>query len=364
MAVPYTFANATTTIPLSELDANFNTPFILGSTEITLGDTVSTVEGLDFSTASFSTEAYFLSYITVDEGNIYIGHGDGSNRLNSIAIGATNLSSNTTGEENTAIGTGCLGVNTTGDYNTTIGSYSLVLNTTGDYNTALGSNVLSVNTTGSNNLSGGYLSLNANQTGSFNVAFGNSALNLSTSSSSTAIGYFSLKSNTSGSTNTAIGRESGYGSGTNANTTGSNNTFIGYSSVGASATASNVITLGNAAIATLRCQVTTITSLSDARDKTNIVDIPAGLSFIEALRPVSFDWNMRDGAKVGINEFGFIAQELLSAQNQTGITVPNLVSEENPDKLEASAGVLIPVLVKAIQELKAELDLLKSKVGA
>jgi len=71
------------------------------------------------------------------------------------------------------------------------------------------------------------------------------------------------------------------------------------------------------------------------------------------LRPVAFDWNTRDGKKVGIPEFGFIAQELQEAQASTGITVPNLVSTENPDKLEASAGTLLPVLVNAVQELAA-----------
>ena len=33
-----------------------------------------------------------------------------------------------------------------------------------------------------------------------------------------------------------------------------------------------------------------------------------------------------------------------------------LVFDKNPEKLEASYGRLIPVLVKAIQDLKAELD--------
>ena len=84
---------------------------------------------------------------------------------------------------------------------------------------------------------------------------------------------------------------------------------------------------------------------------------------MQALRPVSFEWNMRDGQKVGIPEFGFIAQELQAAQASTGITVPNLVSTENPEKLEASAGTLIPILVKAIQELKAEVDSLKSQLN-
>jgi hypothetical protein len=99
--------------------------------------------------------------------------------------------------------------------------------------------------------------------------------------------------------------------------------------------------------------------LSDIRDKTNVVDIPAGLSFVQALRPVAFDWNMRDGAKVGVREFGFIAQELQEVQAATGITVPNLVMDENPEKLEASSGTLLPILVKAIQELKAEFDAYK-----
>jgi len=82
------------------------------------------------------------------------------------------------------------------------------------------------------------------------------------------------------------------------------------------------------------------------------------------LRPVAFDWNMRDGGKVGMHEFGFIAQELQEAQVSTGIIVPNLVSTENPDRLEASAGTLLPVLVKAIQELLAKNDALEARLTA
>jgi len=39
--------------------------------------------------------------------------------------------------------------------------------------------------------------------------------------------------------------------------------------------------------------------------------------------------------------------------------VLDLVYESNPDRLEAKAGNLIPILVKAIQELAAEVELLK-----
>ena len=43
MAVPYTFANATTSIPLSQLDTNFATAITLGNTAVYLGNTVTTL---------------------------------------------------------------------------------------------------------------------------------------------------------------------------------------------------------------------------------------------------------------------------------------------------------------------------------
>jgi hypothetical protein len=109
--------------------------------------------------------------------------------------------------------------------------------------------------------------------------------------------------------------------------------------------------------------VTTITSLSDLRDKANIVYLDAGLDFIKAVEPVRFTWNMRDGGKVGEEDTGFIAQQLKLAQEYTGITIPGLVYEENPEKLEAGYGKLLPVLVKAIQELAAKVEALEARLG-
>jgi len=107
----------------------------------------------------------------------------------------------------------------------------------------------------------------------------------------------------------------------------------------------------------LRAQVTSITSLSDRRDKTNIIPIGEGLAFIKELNPVSFTWNTRDKAKVGIKSAGFIAQELLALQKQSAIGDNlDLVSENNPEKLEARYNNLLPVIVKAIQEESAEKD--------
>ena len=189
-------------------------------------------------------------------------------------------------------------------------------------------------------------------TGVSNSAFGASALSsLITSSFNSAFGDLALQSSTAGM-NTAFGAAAG-----NTLTTGSNDTFVGYDAQPSAVGASNEITLGNSSIATLRCQVTSITALSDIRDKTDIVPLTTGLSTVMALNPVRFTWNMRDGGKVGVKDSGFIAQDLQTVDDEW----LRLVYAENPEKLEASYGRLIPVLVKAIQELKAEVDLLRNQ---
>jgi hypothetical protein len=87
-----------------------------------------------------------------------------------------------------------------------------------------------------------------------------------------------------------------------------------------------------------------------------------GLGFIYELTPVQFDWNTRNGDKVDITEFGFIAQDLQDAQDKTGITVPGLVSDKIPDKLQASAGTLLPVIVQAIKDLSDKINDLDARI--
>jgi hypothetical protein len=57
MPVPYTFAAATTDIPLSELDSNFATAITLGNTSIQLGNTVSTLNNMTFPNVTISSVA-------------------------------------------------------------------------------------------------------------------------------------------------------------------------------------------------------------------------------------------------------------------------------------------------------------------
>jgi hypothetical protein len=195
-------------------------------------------------------------------------------------------------------------------------------------------------------------------TGLWNSAFGTLALASSVSGTgNSAFGMHSLQLTTSGQYNTGLGYYAG-----RTLTTGSNNSFLGAQASPSSNTVNNEITLGNSSISTLRCQVTSITSLSDQRDKTNIQPMPSVLSFIASLNPVQFDWWMRDGAKIGVADYGFIAQELQQAQNSNGFDWAQLVYEDNPEKLEASPGKLIPILVKAIQELAAKVAALEAAV--
>jgi hypothetical protein len=174
----------------------------------------------------------------------------------------------------------------------------------------------------------------------------------------TAVGSAAATNITTGSNNTVVGQGAAI-----ALTTGSNNIVVGSNAQVSTATTSNSITLGNSSNNVLRCAVTSITSLSDARDKKEVEDLNVGLEFIDGLRPVKFIWDDREEeGKHDIADFGFIAQDLKAAEEAVEMAdVLKLVYDENPEKLEASYGKLIPILVKAIQELSAEVKALKAK---
>ena len=252
---------------------------------------------------------------------IKIGPGSGDNLgIFSLAIGTLALSAST-GQSNTAIGF-LAGAN----------------QTTGFGNTALGTSSLKELLTTSNNTALGYSSLMQSKPNGIGA--------------NTAIGSETLVASTTGNENTAIGFSAG-----SLITTGDNNTCIGKGSQPSVGTVSHEVTIGDTRITALRCAVTTITSLSDARDKKNIEESTYGLDFVDSLKPVKFEWDTRDGAKKTVKDLGFIAQDLKEVDDE----YLGLVYSENPEKLEASYGRLIPVLVKAIQELSEEVKQLKNK---
>ena len=87
-------------------------------------------------------------------------------------IGSASLYNNTTGSYNIGVGHVSLYSNTTGSYNTGMGRTSLYSNTTGYRNTGLGHSSLYSNTTGYDNTGIGYDSLYCNTTGSSNTGIG------------------------------------------------------------------------------------------------------------------------------------------------------------------------------------------------
>jgi len=271
-------------------------------------------------------------------GNILIGDRAGTSMTNpsgNIAIGKDALDACVSNSQNTIIGNAAAGEATSGQ-NTVIGSGAGGAFTTGGDNTFVGR-------------AAGFFG-NPSQT----VAIGSTAMLTGGGSNCAAVGYAAL-SGVSGNDNTAMGHQAGDAIGS-----GSNNTCIGHDADVSTNGVSNEITLGNSSVSTLRCQVTSITSLSDARDKKDVEDANIGLDFINDLRPVKFVWDTRDGAKKDIKEVGFIAQELDEVQQKHGVEDHlQLVLKNNPDKLEASQGKLIPILVQAIKDLKKELDELK-----
>ena len=92
-----------------------------------------------------------------------------------------------------------------------------------------------------------------------------------------------------------------------------------------------------------------------------MVDLPVGLDFIKSVRPVKFKWQRRDPDRNdGKVRAGFIAQELQSAQ--TDCDYLDLILNDNPEKLEAKQGNLIPVMVQAIKELSAKNEALEARI--
>jgi trimeric autotransporter adhesin len=281
--------------------------------------------------------------------------------------------------------------NTTGGQNTAVGLNSLLLNTEGSYNSALGIQALNSNTTGSKNTAVGYQSLYANTTADNNTAVGSASLSANTTGTDlAAVGRNALTANTEGVGNTAIGDQAGYNT-----TTGDYNTFLGKSAHADAAGNDNCNVIGynvsgasgytTLGITTddIRAAhgVATWATVSDERYKKDIVDSTAGLSFINALQPRTFKYKTlgelpetfsayeEGSTKVFKNantNHGFIAQEIKAAIDADDSIKDGfrLWDDREDGSQEVAEAALIPVLVKAIQELSAQNDALTTRITA
>ena len=302
-----------------------------------------------------------------------------------VAGGVSNFA---TGTNNTAAGTEVFNdLDSGAEGNVGVGYRALYESThaNSDFNTAVGYRAGSRNENGGKNTFVG-ADAGRNTTSNFNVAVGYFALKGMrpsssdydvgvTGSSNTAVGPYCNRNTNSQNYGTFLGFNAQAHS-VNSFVSGDYNVVLGANATTASTSTGYSITLGHSDITSLRCQQTSISSLSDRRDKTNIIDSPYGLTFLNSIRPVQFTWKRRKllpheftrtDKFNGVTRLGFIAQELQAAQDAVSNTtkdIVDLVLNDNPRRLEAKQGNMIPVLVKAVQELSAKVDALTTRVTA
>jgi len=305
------------------------------------------------NTSSNTFIGYLSGYNIGSTGNVAVGHaamqgGGGNSAVSNVGVGFQALLSITTGGQNVAIGNASGDAISTGYWNTCLGSIA-------------GSNI--------------------------NVG-----------SANTLVGFTSGSGITSGSTNSALG-DSAYLSG-NYN----NSTCLGYN---AQVDASNQVQLGDSNTTTY-VYGSVANRASDIRDKADVQDTNLGMNFIMQLRPRMYRWdyredyrtkppvrpnaaeyegreeqyaadfaqwntdyaNWQEANKIGNlthdgthkrNRFhqGLIAQEVKQTMDAMGVDFggyQDFKVKGGDDRLTLVYEELIPPLIKAIQELKAEFD--------
>jgi hypothetical protein len=138
MAVPYTFATATSAIPLSQLDSNFATTITLGNTAIQLGNTVTTLNNMTLANVTISSVSTgfpnnYLANSNVIVGNTTLTLGStvssiGNLTLTNVTISSGNVTANVA--NSTIDGSNTVGYLTI-PQNSQNGAYNVVLADTG-----------------------------------------------------------------------------------------------------------------------------------------------------------------------------------------------------------------------------------------
>lgn len=396
----------------------------LGSRNVAIGESALDAMNLTSATDSYNIGVgYFAGgSITVGESNTLIGGlaGDALTDADfNVAVGKNALSSDTLGSFSVAVGINALeaqnftsgtqtyntavgglagGALTTGIDNTFLGGKAGKSSTTGQYNVYVGTDAGEALTVGSSNVAVGRGALEQDTKGSKTVAIGQGTLNAQNHTSATdshnaAVGYNAAVAVTTGVQNSVLGSLAG-----DSITTGNGNTILGYNADVNSGSAASRIVIGNQVvgegdnritvgvggnIATLELDGsdTSWAASSDERLKENITDSTAGLSFINDLRPVTYNWKKAKdvpsdlpqyvegseepclGITYGTELHGFIAQEVKTAlDNHPEVKAGQGVWNENPSTVQTLApSALIPMLVKAIQELTARVTELEGE---
>jgi len=399
---------------VSDIDGDASTPALRGT---------DANSGIYFGSDTVGISAGGTQKLLIGTGSatidgLTVGRGAG-NVSSNTAVGASALAANTSGANNVAVGYQAGYSNTTGQYTTAFGAQALYSNTTADKNAAVGYKALYSNTTGTGNNAFGIDALGLNTTGSNNTAFGDTALGYNTTSgNNTAVGYQALYTHVDSDVNAqnvALGYRAGYlatsyqntfiGAQAGYSTTGLSHTFVGNGAGSAVTTGSKNTILGrydgNSGGLDIRTSSNYIV-LSDGdgnprlyyngsvngwysietynfttASATNMCVTGAG-AIARSTSALKYKKDIRDLESIDINlfrpvrykskcevddqtidRFGIVADEV----HEAGIT--ELVTYSETGEVEGFAyDRMVPVLVKAIQELSAKNDALEARIAA
>ena len=350
MTVPYTFGTATSSIPLSQLDSNFATAITLGSTNVYLGNTTTTLVGFANLSSTLITSPTHnsgttLSLQTGGTTGLYI---DASQN---VGIGTTSPSYKLDVSGNGRIGSATisaspstggayieLGQDRTGDGVSYIDFHSVAST---DYEARIIRNAAANGTFQLINSGTGELSIQ--QAGAAPITFQTTATERMRidASGNVLVGTTSVINN--GKINSVFDQASASGIGiknTNASNTGY---FMGFynSSSGL-----------QGAIVQTNSTVTAYLTTSDYRLKNTIAPMQGALEKVALLKPVTYKWNV-DGS-VGQ---GFIAHELQAVVPDCVTGEKDAVDAEGKPKYQGiDTSFLVATLTAAIQEMKAIID--------
>jgi len=330
--------------------------------------------------------------------NVFVGYNAGlanSTGSSNVAIGRAALVGNVGGTRNTAIGDASLASASGSDNNVAVGRAS-GLNCTGGNNTFIGTDAGEMATSADSSTFVGAFAgqgiTGAKLTGNQNTAVGAQAglVLQGAATDNSLLGFGAGKAINTAVGNTLLGVNAG-----DTITTGSNNVIIGISCDVATGGVANAIVIGDGVGAVGGGNFTfgngtsdtniafangAISNPSDQRYKEDIVTSTAGLSFIKDLRPVTFKWkkekdipsdhreyvegsNTRVQLSTGEINHGFIAQEVKAvidahSEIKDGFSMWSEQGETG-GRQRLSPTALIPMLVKAIQELEARIATLE-----
>ena len=314
-----------------------------------------------------------------------------STSTGNVGIGHQVMQTITSGDYNVAVGHGALDALTTGSYNVALGGDGpLGACNTGDKNVAIGGGALLVSDGESNNIAIGKDTFTAANSGAeYGVAIGTEAGGKVTSADGViCIGYQAGEDLTTGGYNTFVGYQAGKNM-----TTGSSNICVGKGTDTNANDDVNAITLGDSITSGTNNfsfgKASNVVSndfssnanwsrSSDVRKKREIYNQGLGLDFINDLRTVNFKWKPSNEFPKEWNDYseennmdtdaimhGFIAQEVKEALDKHANDIDKKFGgwSEGVDGMQhTSREMFVIPLIKAVQELSAEVKELKTKL--